>query len=103
MLLAQGGSGTTPVPLPLEPGGCYVAMTARVREAAHGLGLRVHVGSIDASDDRGIDGDGAAVAFCAGDRTEALAEIEARGAPSLGWGFALYRLQSGVWRPRGED
>ena len=97
LMLAQGGSGVTPIPLSIEPGACYLAVTARVKEAARAVGLRVHIGSKDAVDDRGIDGDGAAVAFCAGNRTRALAEVQARGSPSLGWGFGLFRLQSGVW------
>jgi hypothetical protein len=95
--LAQGGYGVTPVPLALLPGACYVAVVALVKESARALGLRVRVGTSDAADDRGVDEDGAVVAFCAGPRTRALAEIEARGAPLLGWGLALYRLQSGVW------
>ncbi len=97
VLLAQGGAGVTPIPLSIEPGGCYLGVTTRTKEAARAIGLRVHVGSDDAVDDRGIDGDGAAVAFCAGNRASALAEVEARGTPMLGWGFALFRLQSGVW------
>jgi len=96
-MLAQGGSGITPIPLSIEPGGCYLAVTTRTKEAARAIGLRVHVGSNDAFDDRGIDGDGAVVAFCSGNRSRALAEVEARGTPMLGWGFALFRLQSGVW------
>jgi hypothetical protein len=96
--LAQGGYGLTPVPLSIEPGACYLALVTLARETARAIGLRVHVGTTDASDDRGIDDDGAAVAFCAGDQTHALAEVEARGTPLLGWGLALYRLQSGVWR-----
>jgi hypothetical protein len=97
VLLAQGGSGVTPIPLSIEPGACYLGLTTRIKEAARTIGLRVHIGSNDAFDDRGIDGDGAAVAFCAGNRTRALAEVEARGTALVGWGFALYRLQSGVW------
>jgi mRNA-degrading endonuclease toxin of MazEF toxin-antitoxin module len=97
VMLAQGVSGLTPIPLSIEPGACYLAVVTRVKESARAMGLRVHVGSSDAFDDRGIDADGAAVAFCAGRRARALAEVEARGAPLLGWGFALYRLQSGVW------
>ncbi|MBV9947269.1 MAG: hypothetical protein JOZ69_10510 [Myxococcales bacterium] len=97
LLLAQGGSGVTPLPLEVEPGGCYLAVTTRVKETSRTIGLRVHVGSLDVFDDRGIDGDGAVVAFCAGEHRTVLAEVEARGTPLLGWGFALYRLQSGVW------
>jgi hypothetical protein len=98
-LLAQGGSGTTPLPLALEPGACYLALvTPVVKEAARAIGLRVRVGATDASDDRGIDTDGAVVAFCAGSRSRALAEVQARGTALLGWGFALYRVQSGIWR-----
>jgi hypothetical protein len=95
--LAQGGYGLTPVPLSIEPGACYLALVTLVKETTRALGLRVHVGTSDAADDRGIDQDGAAVAFCAGQRTHALADIEARGTPLLGWGLALYRLQSGIW------
>lgn len=94
---AQGGAGMTPIPLSLEPGACYLALAMLTKQAARSIGLRVHVGAADAADDRGIDGDGAAVAFCAGYRDHALAEVEARGTALLGWGFALFRLQSGVW------
>jgi hypothetical protein len=95
--LAQGGYGVTPVPLSVEPGACYLAVVALAKEASRALGLHVHVGTTDVADDRGVDDDGAAVAFCAGERTRALAEVEARGTPLLGWGLALYRLQSGIW------
>jgi hypothetical protein len=95
--LAQGGFGLTSIPLSIEPGGCYLAVVALARESARAIGLRVRVGVLDAGDARGIDEDGAAVAFCAGARTHALAEVEARGTPLLGWGLALYHLQSGIW------
>jgi hypothetical protein len=95
--LAQGGSGVTPVPLALEPGGCYVAVVALAQGTARSLGLRVAVAARDYVDDRGVDEAGAAVAFCAGDRTTAQAEIEAHGTPLLAWGLALYRLNTGVW------
>jgi hypothetical protein len=95
--VAQGGSGVTPIPLSVEPGACYLAVSTLVHEAARAIGLRVHVGAMTYADDRGVDQDGAAVAFCARDRDRALVEVEARGTPLLGWGFALYRLQSGMW------
>ena len=95
VLLAQGGSGTTPVPLSIEPGACYLALVSVVQGTTRSVGLRVHVGVRDAFDDRGVDENGAVVAFCAGDRTGALAEVEARGTPLLGWGMALYRVGGG--------
>jgi hypothetical protein len=96
-MLVQGGGGATPVPLSVEPGGCYLAVAAVVKGVARSIGMRVRVGARVAFDERGIEGDGAAVAFCAGDLTTALAEVESRGTTLLTWGFALYRLQSGVW------
>lgn len=95
--LSQGGYGMTPVPLSVEPGACYLAVVTLVREAARSVGLRVRIGPTVAADDRGVDDDGAAVAFCAGERTTALADVEARGAPLLGWGMALYRMEAGAW------
>ncbi|MDP9035522.1 MAG: hypothetical protein M3O50_12010, partial [Myxococcota bacterium] len=95
--LAQGGSGVTPVPFAIEPGACYLGLVVRVQASSRAVGLRVRVGASDFIDDRGVEGDGAVVAFCAGETTHALAAIEARGTPLLGWGFALYRVQSGVW------
>ncbi len=99
VLLAQGGSGMTPVPLPVEPGACYLALVSIVQGATRSVGLRVHVGVRDVFDDRGIDENGAVVAFCAGERTGARAEVEARGTPLLGWGLALYRVGS-AWEIR---
>jgi hypothetical protein len=95
--LAQGGSGVTPVPMPMEPGACYVAVVALSQGTAHSIGLRVRVGARDAVDDRGGEDAGAVVAFCAGDRTVGSAQVEAHGTPLLGWALALYRLQTGIW------
>jgi hypothetical protein len=97
VLLAQGGSGSTSVPVTVEPGACYLAVVAIVQGAARSVSLRVHTGVRDAFDDRGVDENGAVVVFCAGDRTGALAEVEARGTPLLGWGMALYRMGSSAW------
>jgi hypothetical protein len=97
VFLGQGGSGITPVPLSIEPGACYLALVTPVSPGARAIGLRVQVGAMAAVDERGIDDDGSAVAFCAGNRRRALAEVEARGTPMLAWGLALFRLQSGIW------
>jgi hypothetical protein len=97
VVVGQGGSGTTPVPVSIEPGACYVAVVGLVQGVARTVGLRVRVGARQSMDERGVDGNGSAAAFCAGDRTSAIVEVEARGTPLLGWGLALYRLQAGVW------
>jgi hypothetical protein len=97
VMLAQGGSGTTAIPISIEPGACYLALVSVVQGATRAIGLRVHVGLRDAFDDRGVDENGAVVGFCAGERSRGVAEVEARGTPLLGWGMALYRLGTGIW------
>jgi len=100
-VLVQGGSGGTPVPIPIEPGACYLAIVSLVQGTARAVALRVHVGAREVSDDRGVDEGGAAVAFCAREQDRALAHVELHGAPPLGWGLAVYRLESDVWeQPR---
>jgi hypothetical protein len=96
-ILAQGGAGTTSVPLPLEPGACYLAVVALAQGMTRALGLRVHVGPRETTDSHGTDEAGAVAAFCSGDRSRASAQVDARGAPLLGWGMAVYRLQNRVW------
>jgi hypothetical protein len=96
-VLAQGGSGGTPVPVSIEPGACYFAVLALIQGSARAVALRVHVGTADTFDDRGIDDGGAAVAFCASEHDRALAHVEVRGASPLSWGLAVYRLEDGIW------
>ena len=95
--LTQGGSGTTSVPLSVEPGACYLAVVAGAHGNARALGLRVRVAAREAYDDRGVDGAGAAVAFCAEAGSLATAVVEAHGAPLLGWALALYRVEDRAW------
>lgn len=97
-MLAQGGAGGTPVPVSIEPGGCYLAVVSLVEGTARAVALRVHLGGEDVFDDRGIDDLGAAVAFCAHQHERAVARVEVRGAPPLGWGLAIYRIADGVWQ-----
>jgi hypothetical protein len=96
-MLAQGGPGGTPVPMAIEPGCCYLAVVSLVQGTARAVALRVQVGAGDVFDDRGIDDSGAVVAFCAREHDRALAHVEVRGAPPLGWGLAVYRLDDDVW------
>jgi hypothetical protein len=96
-LLTQGGSGTTSIPVPIEPGACYIAIVAATQGTPRALGLRVRVAASEAFDDRGVEGAGAAVAFCAQSQEHATALVEAHGAPLLGWAFAAYRVEDGAW------
>ncbi len=98
ILLARGASGNTPVPLPLEPGACYVAIAAMERAGArgHGIALRATVADRVAQDDQGAREDAAIVAFCARDATFARLEVDARSAAS-GWSLAVFRMVGGAW------
>lgn len=95
--LTQGGPGTTPVPLEVEPGGCYLAVVSVSQGTGRGIGLRVRVGVEESFDDRGVEGGAAATAFCAGSRSSAVALVEAHGAPMVGWALAVYRVEDRVW------
>ena len=83
VMLAQGGSGTTPVPLSLEPGG----LLPRARHAREGGGARHRSARAGRGDRRigrpGIDTTGAVVAFCAGEPV-----ARARGGAGEGHGAA---------------
>jgi hypothetical protein len=94
--LAQGPPGTTGVPIAVEPGGCYLAVAAVTHGHARGLGLRALVGARQASDERGVNDEAGAIAFCAGDESRARIEVEARGR-QLSWGMAVFLIESGVW------
>jgi hypothetical protein len=96
VILVQGASGLTPVPVDLEPGACYVAVAALERGHAHGLGLRVLVGARESVDERGTNEDASVVAFCAEDRDRGRIEVEAR-STGISWGLAVFRVASRVW------
>jgi hypothetical protein len=94
--LFQGPAGATPVPVNVEPGGCYLAIAAVIHGHARGLGVRAVVGARDFADERSADDDAGVVAFCARERSIARLEVDARGV-SLAWGLALFRTHSGAW------
>jgi hypothetical protein len=54
------------------------------------------VGARQASDERGVNDEAGALAFCAGEDTRARVEVEARGT-ALAWGLAVFRIESRVW------
>jgi hypothetical protein len=96
ILLVQGASGLTPVPIEVEPGACYLAVAALEQGHAHGLGLRALLGAREAVDERGTNDESSAVAFCVQDREQVRLEVDARGR-RVSWGLALFRVASGVW------
>jgi hypothetical protein len=94
--LAQGSTGTTPLPLDVETGACYVAVVGATRGRARQLQLRALVGGRESTDERGAAEEAALSAFCVRAHERARLEVLARG-PGLGWGVALFRLKSAVW------
>lgn len=96
VFLAQGGSGTTAVPVPVEVGGCYVAIAAVTHGRARQLQLRSIVGARESVDERGAAEEAALTAFCVRAHEKARVEVLAR--PSaVAWGLAVYRVKSGIW------
>jgi hypothetical protein len=96
--LAQGSSGSTPLPLSVETGACYVAVVGVVRGRARQLQLRAFVGARESTDERGGAEEAALSTFCVKAEESAHLEVFARGS-GLSWGLALFRVKSGVWEP----
>ena len=94
--LAQGSSGTTPLPLSVETGGCYVAVVGVARGHARQLQLRALVGARESTDERGATEEAALSAFCVRAHETARLEVLARGT-GVSWGLALFRVKSSVW------
>ncbi|WP_394830879.1 hypothetical protein LVJ94_30665 [Pendulispora rubella] len=96
VLVVQGASGVTPVPVQLEAGACYIAVAAVAFGNARGVGLRAIIGGNESADERGHNDNSGVVAFCTHERTRGRLEVEARGI-RMAWGLALYRVESGAW------
>ena len=96
VFLAEGSSGTTPFPLSVEVGGCYLAVVALTHGHARSLQIRTVVGARESTDERGAAEEAALSAFCVNAEESARLEIHARGT-GVGWGLALFRVKSGVW------
>jgi hypothetical protein len=96
VLLAQGSAGTTPLAVPVEVGGCYVAVVAAVHGRPRQLQLRATVGARESVDERGAAEEAALTAFCV--RAHETARVEVLARPSgLAWGLAVWRVKSGIW------
>lgn len=91
IFLTQGPAGVTPVPFAVETGACYVAVAAIAHGTPRGLGMRAVAGNETAADDRGLNDDSGALAFCARESDRAKVVVDARGV-SLAWALAVYRV-----------
>jgi hypothetical protein len=96
VFLAQGSAGTTPFAVPVETGGCYLAVVALTHGHARQLQIRGVVGARESTDERGAAEEAALSAFCVNAGEAARVEIHARGT-GVGWGLAVFRMKSGVW------
>ncbi|MGH7328829.1 MAG: hypothetical protein ACREJX_10825, partial [Polyangiaceae bacterium] len=95
VFLAQGPAGVTPVPFDVEAGACYIAVAAIAHGTPRGLCLRVVAGSETSADERGLNDDSGAIAFCARQSDRAKIVVDARGV-SLAWALAVYKSSSGA-------
>lgn len=96
VFLAQGSSGTTPFPVSVEVGACYLAIVALTHGHARSLQIRTVTGARESTDERGATEEAALSAFCVNAHESARIEIHARGT-GVGWGLALFRVKSGMW------
>jgi hypothetical protein len=94
--LAQGSSGTTPFAVPVETGGCYLAVVALTHGHARSLQIRTVVGARESTDERGAAEEAALSAFCINAHETARVEVHSRGT-GVGWGLAVFRVKSAVW------
>ncbi len=89
---ALGPPGITTLPIPVEPGGCYFAAFAAVRDQAGPGRLTVEAGAQRYHDDANEEPRGAAVSFCAPVGAPiARAQVDLRGSGGF-WVFALWSL-----------
>jgi hypothetical protein len=90
LLVARGGPGATQLPVPLEPGACYLVAMALVRGDAGAARLSAAVGRRIVRDQTTSAPQGGAVTFCAGAERDALLTVELRS------GFGWWLL--GLWQ-----
>lgn len=94
--IAQGSTGSTPIPLSVETGACYVAVVGISRGHPRQLQLRAILGARESTDERGAADEAALTAFCVRAYESARLEVLARGT-GVAWGLSLFRVQSGDW------
>jgi hypothetical protein len=86
-----GVAGMTSMPIPVEPGSCYVAAVGTIRGDPRSVTLTVKVDTRIAFDSNAGLVDGSAVAFCSGGSDRARIETEVRGS-AVAWILDVWRL-----------
>jgi hypothetical protein len=89
-----GVAGLTSMPIPIEPGSCYVAAVGTIRGDPRSVTLTAKVDTRIAFDSNAGLVDGSAVAFCSGGSDRARIEMEVRGS-AVAWVLDVWRLGSG--------
>lgn len=89
-----GVQGVTTVPLPVDPGRCYLAVVGVAQGAGRGMRLTAQLGARPAVDEAGPRPEGVAITFCpeTGDVVPVVVELQSAGA----WWLL------GVWELGGE-
>ena len=77
-----GVQGVTTVPLPVDPGRCYLAVSGVAQGAGRGMRLTAAVGARPALDEAGARPEGVAITFCPerGDVVPLTVELQSTGA-----------------------
>jgi hypothetical protein len=92
VLESLGVQGATLVPLPVEPGRCYLAAVATVRGEPRAMRLSARIGE-RASRDEVVDRpEGVTAAFCSEEEGSAELEVEVRGT-SPWWVLSVWALE----------
>jgi len=86
-----GVAGVTSVPIPIEPGSCYVAAIGTIRGEPRSITLTARVDTRVAFDSNAGLADGAAVAFCSAGDDRAWLEAEVRGS-AVAWVLEVWQL-----------
>jgi len=86
-----GVAGMTSMPIPIEPGSCYVAALGTIRGDPRSVTLTAKVDTRIAFDSNAGLVDGSAVAFCSGGSDRARIETEVRGS-AVAWVLDVWRL-----------
>jgi hypothetical protein len=86
-----GVAGLTSIPIPIEPGSCYVAAVGTIRGDPRSVTLTAKVDTRIAFDSNAGLVDGSSVAFCSGGSDRARIETEIRGS-AVAWVLDVWRL-----------